>query len=155
MIDSFEELFDGTYDKLKQINDNYNWVVLQIYNSQRQYSTGKLDGEEKTIFGKSQDYQKNLEQVFTDLLSDIDNETLGLFNSTKVIFEKEEETVFKNVFKTQLKNLVENKKATFFDELDRHPIEYRFIDHKTSISLVSTGRNSTNIKALLNTILFH
>jgi hypothetical protein len=118
LIDSFEELFDGTYDKLKQINDNYNWVVLQIYNSQRQYSTGKLNGEDKTIFGKSQNYQTNLERVFTDLLSDIDNETLSLFNATKVIFEKEEETVFKNVFKTQLKNLVENKKATFFNELD-------------------------------------
>ena len=122
LIKNFEPVYDTTYDKLKQILDDYNWMVLQIYTSQRNYSKGTLNAPSGTnnieIFGKSLNYQEKLDEVFNTLKTNIDAANLSLFDNVFKQNGTDEEKVFKDIFKTQLKNLVDEKRTTFYDGLD-------------------------------------
>lgn len=113
LIDSFEDLYDGTYDKLKQVFTQYNWLILQLYGCDRTYKNGNLVNNSKEIFGKSNNYKTKIDGIFTDLLNDINNGSLGLF--TSVITGN---TMTTDLIKQQLTNLVNNKKETFYDGLD-------------------------------------
>jgi hypothetical protein len=111
LIGGYEQLYNGIYDKLEQINTDYNWGVLQIYTSERMYKLGNIGTTEVEIFGYSNNFKKNIDVIFTTLKNDINNKSFSLFNG--VSEEKNKNTLLKNLI-----NIVTRKESIFYDGLE-------------------------------------
>jgi hypothetical protein len=118
-VDSFVEYANTVYNKLEEVNKEYNDGILMLFTKSRLYSKGKINewgggsAKEVTIFGKS-DYENSVDNLFSNLLNDISNNalTMQIKLQTKT-FKESSKTVFKN----NLTNLVNSKKSTFRNKL--------------------------------------
>ena len=117
LVDSFTTIENGMYDKLKELTENYNESVLKLYTKNRKYSKGYLNEfnsqVELNIFGKSS-YIDKVTQVFNDIITDINDDNLTILNN---MLGEKFPTSQQNVFKQQLKDLVNKKKTSFLDGL--------------------------------------
>lgn len=120
-VDGFEEYCNALRDKLSEVNDSYNDGILMLYTQSkdggRKFFNGKLDEwggspVNVQIFGKS-DYSSKIDDLFTKLLLDIENNNLDMLKFTMQTFKNEDKTLFKQ----QLKQAVTEKKKTFTDNL--------------------------------------
>jgi hypothetical protein len=114
LLDTAEEEYDSTYDKLLQVFNEYNWIVLQMYTTNRIYGTGKLSSQDVQIFGKSEGYIDKINEVFDNLKTSISNKELSLFKVSSLINDANKTSILQ----TQLNNLVDSKRETFIDNLD-------------------------------------
>jgi len=118
LITNFEPIENGMYDKLKELTENYNSALLKLYTKDRDFKTGLLDefgaGKTVNIFGKSS-YVDKVSQVFTDIITDIDDNNLTILSN--MLSGYKFPTSQQNVFKQQLKDLVNNKKTDFLNGL--------------------------------------
>jgi hypothetical protein len=117
LVDDFQTIENGMYDKLKEIAENYNQSTLKLYTKERKYSLGYLNEFNSNInvniFGKS-NYVEKVNKVFNDIITDIDQNNLTILQN---MLGEKFPTIQQNVFKQQLKDLVNNSKTTFLNGL--------------------------------------
>jgi hypothetical protein len=117
LVDNFEVIENGMYDKLKELTENYNQSVLKLYTKDRKYSSGSLNEfmskVDLNIFGKSS-YVDKVNAVFNDIITDIDADNLTILND---MLGEKFPTSQQSVFRQQLKDLVNKKKTSFLNGL--------------------------------------
>ncbi len=157
LLDVSEETYDSTYDKLLQVFNEYNWIILQIYTTNRIYGTGKLESQDVQIFGKSEGYTDKINELFDNLKTSISNKDLTLFKVPSLVNDVNKTSILQ----TQLNNLVDSKRASFIDNLDsatndlsQSQIPYvRVIDKLNFLSGNADGIvDKTGIAKIYNTI---
>lgn len=120
-IESFNKFTNGEKDKLQQISEQYNSGILMLYTKDRECTEGKMNEFSSpsavvsglTIFGKSV-YEKKIDTLFSDLLNDINNNTLTIQQEMlKQKFKPVDQTNFNN----QLKKLVNDYKVSFTSKM--------------------------------------
>ena len=115
LLDTAEEVYDSTYDKLLQVFNEYNWIILQMYNSERIYTEGKLGSKtDIQIYGKSNNYVNKINSLFDDLKASINNKELSLFKCLGI----EGDANKTSILQTQLNSLVDSKRSEFIGGLD-------------------------------------
>jgi len=157
LLDVSEETYDSTYDKLLQVFNEYNWIILQMYTTNRIYGTGKLESQDVQIFGKSEGYTDKINELFDNLKTSISNKDLTLFKVPSLVNDVNKTSILQ----TQLNNLVDSKRASFIDNLDsatndlsQSQIPYvRVIDKLNFLSGNADGIiDKTGIAKIYNTI---
>jgi outer membrane protein OmpA-like peptidoglycan-associated protein len=87
--DGVQNYFKTYVDSLNKINTDYNYGVLQLAISDRSYTEGELseytqDKKVTTIFGKSNQYQKYVENLIGDVRKDIEQNEDPIFQLLKL-----------------------------------------------------------------------
>jgi hypothetical protein len=135
LSDSTQSYFRNVINKNKEVLSQYNESIRQIFTLGRNYTNGKILGtanDEGFIFGKPGNFQSNIDEIFKDLASDIQNgsdkfmtylSTTGLSN--KAI----------RVIKTNYKNYILQKKSTFINPLTKIIQDFTLIQQNYAIDI--------------------
>jgi hypothetical protein len=114
LLEGYEKQTRGLYDKLNDVLKQSNQGALKLFTKQRSYKTGKVNGTDVNIFGKSE-YVELVNQVFNDLISDINN-TANPLTLIKKMSEKNFKENDQNKFRQQLVDLVNKTKPEFVNK---------------------------------------
>ena len=102
---------------------NYNFGILALYNASRNYRNGLIGTDDTELYGKSNDYETRVKDLFDRVINDVntlDNPILNkLFFNNKDYKESTQSMVKTNMvnFITKLKTDFSNKLATVTQEI--------------------------------------
>ncbi len=120
LSDKTQEYFRNVLNKNREVLTQYNEGVRQIFTLTRNYTKGEILGlgnaEYGYIFGKPANYQDNMNTVFSDLISDIQQNDDGF---VKFISSKGFSNKAVRVLKTNYKNYVVQKQSTYLNGLSK------------------------------------
>jgi Txe/YoeB family toxin of Txe-Axe toxin-antitoxin module len=107
--------FETVTNKLESINNSYNYGVVQLLDTNRNYQNGTINlGNNNTqtirIYGKS-DFEKLVDNAFTQVLSDIDSGTNVIIDRLSKIYKNEKTPI--PLVKENLKKYIQDLKVDF------------------------------------------
>jgi hypothetical protein len=115
VVEETQTYFTNVVNKNKEAFNQYNNAVRQQWMMERTYQDGKFLQTKTTntvLFGKPYDLEKRTDEIFTQLIEDIENENEGFID-----FLKENKNNFTNRLVKQVKenylNFVKNKRSSF------------------------------------------
>jgi len=119
LVDLTKKYTDSVVNKLESINGSYNYGVLMISTSERNYQNGKImqfggNSFDTNLYGKSDKIQSKLDDIFRDAISDVDNDSSPLI---KFVKPKNLTESGKKQFKEQMKSKIAAKKNNFLTEI--------------------------------------
>jgi competence protein ComGF len=120
LIDATKVYTDTTVSVLENINSSYLIGGLRMFTKDRKFITGNFgeyasnmsDNVSTNIFGKADTLQSKIDQLFSDAISDVSNNTspllVGFTNNSRNVTNKD-----LRIFKKNLTTVIENKKKNF------------------------------------------
>jgi hypothetical protein len=121
-VDKTKAYYNGVMNTMDSALLNYNYGMLAILNcggDNQGYNTGSFNSSTSTttlIYGKPINTQKYVDQAFTALLKDVDDDKLPIFTSgefTKSIIT----TAQKRLFKKNYSNFVKTYRSSFLNTI--------------------------------------
>jgi hypothetical protein len=73
LIDETNKYFENIVNQSKSIVETYNYGMLQLTTKEKNYSDGNLAGNTTKIFGKPQNIEEKIDELFDGVISDINN----------------------------------------------------------------------------------
>ena len=146
LSDKTQEYFRNVLNKNKEVLTQYNEGVRQIFTLTRNYTKGEILGlgnaEYGYIFGKPANYQDNMNTVFSDLISDIQQNDDGF---VKFISSKGFSNKAVRVLKTNYKNYVVQKQSTYLNGLskiiqDFTILQQNYVSEIAKLNAITYGR---------------
>lgn len=110
------------FNSLKNVNDKHMLGGLVLMNKDRDYQEGFFNNinapnvDLVKIYGKSKDFQKKIDSLFSKIKDDIEDETTPILASLGA--KKQFTNVQKNKIKRRLKNLSDERKQTYLSDID-------------------------------------
>ena len=120
MATGTQNYFNTVVNKNSEVLSQYNEAIRQIFTMNRSYTNGKILGQSAGngfIFGKPNSYQKYIDTIFKDLISDIENNDdpfIEYISNGKNVPNK-----ILRAIKTNYKNFVNQKQSTFLNPLTK------------------------------------
>jgi len=112
--DDTQTYFQTVVNKQKEITQQYNNAIRQIWQSNRKYYDGRfyVSVDKTKIFGKPENTQQNIDKIFNQMLGDIDNDPfiLHMNESSRNIDSK----VLRQL-KQNYVNFIQDKKSTYIN----------------------------------------
>jgi hypothetical protein len=153
LSDKTQEYFRNVLNKNKEVLTQYNEGVRQIFTLTRNYTKGEILGlgnaEYGYIFGKPANYQDNMNTVFSDLISDIQQNDDGF---VKFISNRGFSNKAVRVLKTNYKNYVTQKQSTYLNGLskiiqDFTILQQNYVAEIAKLNTITYGRmiGDTNV----------
>jgi len=110
---------DSVVNKLESINGAYNYGVLMISTSERNFVNGKImefggNSLDTNLYGKSDKIQSKIDDIFQRALTDVDNDSSPLI---KYVKPKNLTESNKKQFKEQMKTKISAKKNNFLTQV--------------------------------------
>jgi hypothetical protein len=121
-VDKTKAYYNGVMNTMNSALLNYNYGMLAILNyggDNQGYNTGSFNSATSTttlIYGKPINTQKYVDQAFTELLKDVDDDKLPIFTSgefTKSVIT----TAQKRLFKKNYSNFVKTYRSSFLNTI--------------------------------------
>ena len=125
ILNQTTDYYEALLNKLESVNDQYNMCVVQILNSERQYSKGYLSLDETEsnkkdmiIYGKPV-YESIINQQFDDAINDVNSGNNPLLNQLTKFFKpvNNEESSVMIRLKQNMTNYLTNLKTDFSNGL--------------------------------------
>jgi hypothetical protein len=122
LLVNMETFNTGVVDKLEQVSVEYNAGILKLFTTNRgdDFTNGKFDEfgtpQQRTIFGKS-NYTNSVTKLFSDLLSDVQTDSLTLISKIKGSKNDGGSNNLKT-YKKNIQDLINSKKDSFTSMLD-------------------------------------
>jgi len=120
LSDKTQEYFRNVLNKNKEVLLQYNEGVRQMFTFTRNYTKGEILGfgnlDYGYIFGKPAKYQSNMDTVFSDLQSDIQQ---GDDEFIKFMYTKGFSNKVMRALKNNYKNYVNQKQSTYVNSLSK------------------------------------
>jgi len=116
LVGQTQNYFATINNKIRDLNLQYNNAVRQQFSFNRRYTTGQMlastGGGDVPIFGKPSTFEKDVNDVFSSFISDINNDTEGY-----ITYLNEEVGFFSNktirAIKNNYKDYINNFRGTF------------------------------------------
>jgi len=111
--------FQTMFNQCKTSFSQYNNAILQLWSFGNIYQLGKLlsnPGEDILLFGKNDEYQTTLDNIFSDMLKDIKNDDDPFIEFIGSV-GPDLSTKSQRIIKTNYTNYVKNKKDTYLNAL--------------------------------------
>jgi len=118
--DETQTYFQNIVNKNKEVLSQYNEGIRQIWSLDRLYTQGYLVEDDKliNIFGKPSTFQKNINSVFKELISDVDSDT-----DQFMVFLKQPSLDFSDkiirAVRTNYKNYLKDKESGFMNPITK------------------------------------
>jgi hypothetical protein len=118
--DETQNYFQNIVNKNKEVLAQYNEGIRQIWSLDRLYTKGYLvnDDEYINIFGKPSSFQKNINKIFKDLISDVDSDTDQFMTFLKQPSLDFSDKLIRAV-RTNYKNYLKDKESGFMNPITK------------------------------------
>mgnify|MGYP003350120600 CR=1 FL=1 len=75
LLEETNKYFENIVNQCKSIVETYNYGMLQLTTEEKNYSNGDLVGNTTKIFGKPQNIEEKITELFDSVIADINSET--------------------------------------------------------------------------------
>jgi hypothetical protein len=120
LSDETQNYFQNVVNKNKEVLSQYNEGIRQIWSLDRLYTQGFLVEDDKfvSIFGKPSSFQKNINNIFKNLISDVDSDTDQFMVFLKQPSLDFSEKIIRAV-RTNYKNYLKEKESSFMNPITK------------------------------------
>jgi hypothetical protein len=101
LVDETNKYFENIVSQCKSIVETYNYGMLQLTTEEKNYSNGDLVGDSTKIFGKPQNIEQKITELFDGVISDINGGT------NPILVTLSQTTYSSNVIRDVKKNMVD------------------------------------------------
>jgi hypothetical protein len=101
LIDETNKYFENIVSQSKSIVETYNYGMLQLTTEEKNYSNGNIVGDTTKIFGKPQNIEEKITELFDGVISDINGGTNPILSTLS------QTTYSANVIRDVKKNMVD------------------------------------------------
>jgi len=101
LVDETNKYFENIVSQCKSIVETYNYGMLQLTTEEKNYSNGDLVGDSTKIFGKPQNIEQKITELFDGVISDINGGTNPILTTLS------QTTYSSNVIRDVKKNMVD------------------------------------------------
>jgi hypothetical protein len=101
LVDETNKYFENIVSQCKSIVETYNYGMLQLTTKEKNYSNGDLVGDTTKIFGKPQNIEQKITELFDGVISDINGGTNPILTTLS------QTTYSSNVIRDVKKNMVD------------------------------------------------
>jgi outer membrane protein OmpA-like peptidoglycan-associated protein len=132
---------------LQKINENFNYAALKMFVRDRNFSTGVIGQDITQLYGKTQNTEDLIDNLFSTISQEIDNGTSPLMDSF-LYFQKYGPSVQKS-FKKALKKVCLTEQSRFLTEFaktiqDMSPDQLKLVADIDRLNVVFTESNGAN-----------
>jgi outer membrane protein OmpA-like peptidoglycan-associated protein len=142
LVGSTQNYFATIVNKTKDVNSQYNNAIRQLFPIQRNYTNGYIlaysSNDVVNIYGKPINFQKTVDDLFSQYISDIDSENgfVGYMNTTEFNFSKKALRQLKQnmkTFVTEKQNSFVNPLSTIIQSITNAQTQYIQLLAKTNV----------------------
>jgi hypothetical protein len=101
LVDETNKYFENIVSQCKSIVETYNYGMLQLTTEEKNYSNGNIVGDTTKIFGKPQNIEEKITELFDGVISDINGGTNPILSTLS------QTTYSANVIRDIKKNMVD------------------------------------------------
>jgi hypothetical protein len=101
LVEETNKYFENIVSQSKSIVETYNYGILQLTTKEKNYSNGDLVGDTTKIFGKPQNIEEKINELFDGVISDINGGTNPILTTLS------QTTYSSNVIRDVKKNMVD------------------------------------------------